>query len=251
MGKIIATHSFRGGTGKSNIIANLAACLAARGNKVAVIDLDIQSPGIHVILGLQGDSIKRALNDYLLDGCPIEEIVYNVGDNLDLRGGQLLLIPSSMQLGQISKILKQGYSVALMSSGIRQLVKTLNLDFLLIDTHPGLNEETLFSFTVSDIVFVVFRPDSQDYQGTSLTLEATKRLRVPTSLIVNNIPSSLDPAEVKAVAEEVYDTPVAATIPHCQELMDIASSELIFLKAPEHPFSRKIAEIGIMVTEGG
>src|SRR5262245_53203 len=52
MAKIIAIHSFRGGTGKSNTTANIAALLAADGRRVGVIDTDIQSPGIHVLFGL-------------------------------------------------------------------------------------------------------------------------------------------------------------------------------------------------------
>ncbi|MCB0084063.1 MAG: P-loop NTPase, partial [Caldilineaceae bacterium] len=49
MSKIISIHSFRGGTGKSNTTANLATLLAAGGQRVGVIDTDIQSPGIHVL----------------------------------------------------------------------------------------------------------------------------------------------------------------------------------------------------------
>ena len=52
MPKIISIHSFRGGTGKSNTTANLAALLAADQKRVGVIDTDIQSPGIHVLFGI-------------------------------------------------------------------------------------------------------------------------------------------------------------------------------------------------------
>jgi len=51
MARIVAVHSFRGGTGKSNVTANLAALLAAAGHRVGVVDTDIQSPGIHVLFG--------------------------------------------------------------------------------------------------------------------------------------------------------------------------------------------------------
>lgn len=57
MSKIISIHSFRGGTGKSNTTANLAALLALAGQRVGVIDTEIQSPGIHVLFGLHGDAI--------------------------------------------------------------------------------------------------------------------------------------------------------------------------------------------------
>jgi len=42
-----------------------------------------------------------------------------------------------------------------------QLVKALALDYLFIDTHPGVNEETLLSIAISDKLFVVLRPDHQ------------------------------------------------------------------------------------------
>jgi MinD-like ATPase involved in chromosome partitioning or flagellar assembly len=58
--RIISIHSFRGGTGKSNTAANLAAVLAADGQRVGVIDTDIQSPGIHILFGLAGEMMNLA-----------------------------------------------------------------------------------------------------------------------------------------------------------------------------------------------
>ena len=52
MSRIISIHSFRGGTGKSNTTANVAALLAAEGLRIGVVDTDIQSPGIHVLFGV-------------------------------------------------------------------------------------------------------------------------------------------------------------------------------------------------------
>jgi len=73
LARIISVHSFRGGTGKSNTTANVACLLAAQGKRVAVIDADIQSPGIHILFGLEGDQITTSLNDYLWQGCSIQE----------------------------------------------------------------------------------------------------------------------------------------------------------------------------------
>lgn len=58
MSKIISVHSFRGGTGKSNTSANLAYLCAAQGLRVGVVDTDIQSPGIHVLFGLDEEKWK-------------------------------------------------------------------------------------------------------------------------------------------------------------------------------------------------
>ena len=78
MAKIVAVHSFRGGTGKSNTTANLATAIATSGCRVAVIDTDIQSPGIHVLFGLEQDSLKHTLNSYLWGDCAIAEAAYDV-----------------------------------------------------------------------------------------------------------------------------------------------------------------------------
>src|SRR5262249_36927865 len=88
MAHIISIHSFRGGTGKSNTVANLAAVLAADGLRVGVIDTDIQSPGIHILFGLAGDQIRASLNDYLWHGRDIKDTAQDVTPSMgaDIAG---------------------------------------------------------------------------------------------------------------------------------------------------------------------
>lgn len=82
MGKIISVHSFRGGTGKSNLTANIAVTVARRGHRVGLIDTDIQSPGIHVIFGIKDDEVEFSLNDYLWGKCSIEQAAYDVAPKI-------------------------------------------------------------------------------------------------------------------------------------------------------------------------
>jgi septum site-determining protein MinD len=174
MSKIISIHSFRGGTGKSNITANLAVTVARAGNRVGVIDTDIQSPGIHVLFGLKEDKVDKALNNCLWGECPIEDASYDVsaaarqdGEPEDRVPG-LFLIPSSLNAGEITRVLKEGYDIRRLNEGFRQLIDELKLDYLIIDTHPGVNEETLLSITISDLLLVVMRPDNQDFRARPL-----------------------------------------------------------------------------------
>ncbi len=67
MGKSIAVHSFKGGTGKSTITANVAAALVTRGKRVGVMDMDLEGPGLHVIFNIDPDEIQCTLNDVLVD----------------------------------------------------------------------------------------------------------------------------------------------------------------------------------------
>ena len=78
MSQIISIHSYRGGTGKSNLTANLATLLAKAGHRVGIIDTDIQSPGVHVIFALKPSEVTLALNDYLWGRCRIDEAAHDV-----------------------------------------------------------------------------------------------------------------------------------------------------------------------------
>lgn len=239
MAKIISVHSFRGGTGKSNTTANVAGILAGQGKRVGVIDGDIQSPGIHVLFGVAGDAVTASLNDFLWNSRPIRDVALDVTDRQGAQlSGRLFLIPSSMEPGEITRVLREGYDAQRLTSGIRQLVDELHLDVLLIDTHPGLNEETLLSLVISDALLIVLRPDRQDYEGTGITARVAQELQVPRiRLVVNKVPDSLDAAEVSARVEEAYGIPVVAVLPHSDELMRLASEGVFVLRNPDHPLT--------------
>jgi len=142
MSAIISVHSFRGGTGKSNTTANVATLLAADGRRVGVIDTDIQSPGIHVLFGLDEEHMVHSLNDYLWGKCDIKQTAHDVTANLGPGSqGKVFLIPSSIKAGDIARVLREGYDVGLLNDGFHKLVSAMDLDVLMIDTHPGLNED--------------------------------------------------------------------------------------------------------------
>jgi septum site-determining protein MinD len=239
MAKIISIHSFRGGTGKSNTTANLAAHLAAAGQRVGVIDTDIQSPGILVIFSLDPSEVEHALNDFLWGRCPIERAAYDVTSRLGRRvDGKVFLIPSSLRTGEITRVLRDGYDVSLLHDGVQALVRELKLDTLLIDTHPGLNEETLLSIAVSDVLVIILRPDHQDYQGTGVTVEVARSLEVPKILlVVNKTPLQFEASEVKRRVEETYDCEVAAVVPHSDDLMTLASAGVFSMRFPQAPLT--------------
>ena len=246
MAEIISIHSFRGGTGKSNTTANLAAYIASTGRRVGVIDTDIQSPGIHVLFALDPSEVSHALNDFLWGRCRIEDAAYDVTDRLGGRvSGRVFLIPSSLRTGEITRILRDGYDVSLLNDGLQQLVAALELDVLLIDTHPGLNEETLLSIAISDTLLIILRPDHQDYQGTAVTVEVARQLEVPRLLLaVNKAPPQFVTDEVEQTVEATYGCPVAAVVPHSDDLMTLASAGVFSMRFPRHPLSALYRELG-------
>ncbi len=249
MSKIVAIHSFRGGTGKSNITANVATIIAQQGKRVGVIDTDIQSPGIHVLFGLDEARIDKALNDYLWGKCTVEETAYNVGAGaITLMSGGIYLVPSSLKVGEIARVLREGYEVSLLNDGFRELIRRLKLDYLFIDTHPGLNEETLLAIAISDVVLIILRPDQQDYLGTAVTVEVAGKLGVPHMLlVVNKVLPDFNFAEVKQQVGQTYGCRVAGILPLSEDVVRLASAGIFCLRYPDHPVSRELRRIAAQI----
>jgi len=237
MSRIISVHSYRGGTGKSNTSANLAAMLAVRGQRVGIVDTDIMSPGIHVLFGMSQDPAGPVLNDYLWGKCEIKDAAYDVTDTVGPNlPGKIFLVPASVQANNIARILREGYDVGLLNDGFNALIRDMKLDTLIIDTHPGLNEETLLSIAISDVLIIVLRPDLQDYQGTGVTVQVARKLSVPLLLlVVNKCPPSLDVDAVRRSVQETYNCEVAAVFPHSDEIMTLASGGVFTVKFPDLP----------------
>ena len=248
--KIISTHSFRGGTGKSNTTANLAVLVARAGWRVGIIDTDIQSPGIHVLFRLQESEFRHSLNDYLWGKCRIEQAAIDVtmraiGDvHEDSERPRLFLIPSSLKTGEIARVLREGYDVGLLNDGLHDLLKRLQLDFLFIDTHPGVNEETLLSIAVSDLLVLIVRPDQQDFQGTAVAVELARKLKVPEMFIViNKVPQGMDADALRAQVGKMFETEVAAVLPLSTEMVRTASGDIFCNRYPDHPLATALQTV--------
>ena len=252
MGKIVSIHSFRGGTGKSNTTANLAAQVALRDKRVGVVDTDIQSPGIHVLFGLDEKKMGKTINDYLHGKCSIGEVAFSVGEyaadsdgRAQLAGKKLWLFPSSIKGRDISQILREGYDVNKLNEGLQTLMKELELDYLFIDTHPGLNEETLLSIAISDILLLILRPDNQDFQGTAVTVDIARSLDVPNLLLMVNkaVPGKYDYDDLKAQVEKTFGAPLTSILPLNFEIADNASKDLFSLRFPDHDWSKGLRQV--------
>lgn len=244
MARLISLHSFRGGTGKSNITANLSVVLAQAGKRVGIVDTDIQSPGIHVIFNLGENRTGYTLNDYLWGKCTVQEAAYDVTPE-PASQGKIFLVPSSMKINEISRILHEGYDARTLKDGFKSLIRELALDYLLIDTHPGLNEETLLSIAISYAMIIILRPDQQDFQGTSVTLEVAKKLGVPhLFLALNKLLPEADPEALRVQLYSSYHTEVGAILPLATEIVRLASGGLFYLQDPQHRFSREIKGLG-------
>ncbi len=250
--KTIVVHSFRGGTGKSNLTSNLGVSLAKQGHRVGVIDTDLQSPGIHLLFGLDDEAVTLTLNDYLSGRCALYEAAYDLSRILPQpsKGGAIYLIPASAKASDITRILREGYPEERLLDGFSKINRDLHLDFLLVDSHPGINSETLQTIATSGLLLLVLRPDYQDYQGTAVIVELARMLSVEAiSLIVNRALPSFNVETYRQQLEASYEVPVAGILPFSEEMMHLSSSEIFSIRYPDHPLTKVIDQIGQQLIE--
>ncbi|GGS93395.1 CDP-3, 6-dideoxy-D-glycero-L-glycero-4-hexulose-4-reductase [Planobispora rosea] len=229
MTEVITIHSFRGGTGKSTTIANMALLMAVAGRRVALVDMDIQSPSTAILFDIPDYGSRFSLADYLVGRCEIEDAAYHLpGSGDDVSA--LFLIPALTDAARIGEVLAKGYDVGLLGEGFDRLIASLDLDVLLLDTHSGISNETVTALASCDKLLVLTRPDRLDLACAEETLSLAARLGCPDPVLVMNMaPGGAVPDEMLRHAELVYGVPVSVVLPYSPAPVEITGAD-----RPEH-----------------
>ena len=251
--RLVAVHSFRGGNGKSSITANVAALLAVAGQRVGVVDADLQSPGVHLLLGRNGANPARTLNDFLMGNCEIDQLSIDVTGELGSAvSGRVFLIPASVNPGAMAQVLSQGYESRRLTQCFHELGESLGLDTLLIDTHPGMNEEALLAMRAAQTLVVVLRPDALDFEGTGITVQVARQLEVARLvLVVNQVSDMSGLHALRSRVQQTFGSEVTAIVPQSAEFSTTGEATPFVLRHPTHPITlalQRVAQATYAVT---
>ncbi len=129
----VALMSGKGGVGKSSITANIASCLADRGNKVGILDADLNGPSIGHLLGVGNDQKLEMKDDGLDPGIGHQEIRIMSMDMLVKTADTPVMWTEEADATAV-------WVSTMESTAIRELLADTNwgeLDYLLIDMPPG------------------------------------------------------------------------------------------------------------------
>ena len=251
--KIIAVHSYKGGTGKTLLSVNLAASLAKRGRKVAILDLDFRAPSLFSILKMENSTVW--LNDYLNGASTINKIIQETNGKT-VNNGKLftgLANPATEAIRDMSAKDRKWEMRALgrLLSLRNSLLKEQNFDYVVFDTSPGLQYSSINAIVAADLVVVATTSDRSDVNGTSRMLKELYNLfEKKTGVVINKVlDSNLNSKkeELNKRVKDVYQVPLLGLVPCFCEVLK-AQGNLIFVQdRPNHPFAKIMDEIATRI----
>jgi chromosome partitioning protein len=175
--KSIAFHSYKGGTGKTTIAANLAALLAKKGYRVFLIDLDVYAPSLHTYFDMEP---MKWLNDFLNGTAEIGDVfidltstIINANNNNNTVDGRLHVCFCNPDKDEVYKLDYSGKRDTSRIQFLRRLVLlreqimvNYDADYIIIDTSPGIRYWSINALGIADTLFLTLKMGSLDINGT-------------------------------------------------------------------------------------
>ncbi|HZY93674.1 MAG TPA: MinD/ParA family protein [Candidatus Bathyarchaeia archaeon] len=242
MTKVIAVHSFKGGTGKTTLTANLAATLALN-HRVGVMDLDLSGPGLHVIFGLKKGEVKATLTDVFLGDANPSDVILDLTPRFPRLKGGLFFCPASNKVEDMLRLLKAGLEVSLFQDTLQKVGEQCNLDYIIVDTHPGVENDTVLAMGCCDALVLVSRVDQQDLFGTAVMVLLAETFEKPTFLTLNMVPPGVRIKDAVKVGRELatlFKSQFLEAFEFQLDVINNLSRSVFVIDNPDSPFAKKI-----------
>ncbi len=231
MGKAIAIFNQKGGVGKTTTNINLAACLALKGKKVLILDIDPQgntTSGMGINKkGLENTMYEVLINDKVK---PRDAIMKTSVKNLDI-------IPASVQLAGAEIELVQ------LESREKRLKKSIDLikdeyDYIFIDCPPSLGLLTINSLTAVDSVLIPI-------QCEFYALEGVSQLMSTIELVKQNLNKNL---EIQGVILSMFDGRTNLSIQVVEEVKKYFREKVYTTVIPRNVRLAEAPSFGLPIT---
>ena len=262
--KIIAFHSYKGGTGKTHLSANLATVLARKGYKTVLLDLDFRGPNLQTLTGIE---TKITINDLLFDpDLSGEDILISFEEKYNIPLFVAYASTDFRKMGDIVRADKKQRQRSLKRIlRLRDELSESGFDFVIIDTSPGVQMESIDGLVISDATCLVLKADDFDIAGTkSMVNQLYSLLDSKNYVILNRVVAETCPPEagvwsekdmklVEKFEQTIKDEmrlEVVTSIPCFCEVAREGSRSIFSLKHPEHPFSKYIETLAEKLLEG-
>jgi pilus assembly protein CpaE len=233
-GQMIVLFGLKGGVGRSTIAANLAVGLAQQyGQRVALLDTDLWYSAQRALLDLDSDKSIAALR--------------HMGDHLDEyaltdvlvphhSGVQVLLAPTDLSV--VETIPPE--LPARLATAYRAM-----FDYVIVDTHPSMEEYVLQLLEVADRILLVTTPELGPIRATAEVLRLAPRLgwSERLMLVLNRAGSGVHVAHLEAVLDRPIDATIVSAGPRVLEAANQGQPVLLLDAARREPIGRDLSRL--------
>jgi len=168
--KVIAVANQKGGVGKTTTAVNLAACLAAAGQRVLLFDLDPQANATSG-LGLEKTEGASAYRVLLGEGRLLEKIQPTAWERLEIIPSEVDMCAVELEISRLENHLFR------LTGALREVLDSNRFDLILIDCPPSLGLLTLNAFAACDGILVPLQCEYYALEGISMMNRVLSQLR--------------------------------------------------------------------------
>jgi MinD-like ATPase involved in chromosome partitioning or flagellar assembly len=215
----IVFYSYKGGVGRTTALVHTAFHLARRGKRVVLVDMDVEAPGLHLVLPPpEGKNVEAGLVDYLwerqvrpfsiadgsvLQTCLVDVVPGNAQaiayayEEAEGDRAQVHVIPAGVANSNYVRRLSTLSAQEVLTRADdawslfeKELVEQLDPDLVLIDARTGLGDwGGLSLLRLADEVFLVMFPSQQNIEGIRFVRNILRELGdIKTHIVVSPIP---------------------------------------------------------------
>lgn len=212
MGKSIGVISLKGGVGKTSVVVALGSAIAGFDKKVLLVDGNLSAPNLGMHFKIVDP--EKSLHHVLDREIHAKDAIHNL-ENVDVIPASIFTTKqiNPLKLKDRMNYLKRKY------------------DYILYDSSPSLNDETLGVMLASDSLLVVTTPDYPTLSTTIKAVRLAKQRGTPIDgLIINKVHNRKFEIPVEKI-EETIEVPVIAVIPYDLNVLEALSE---FIPSVEH-----------------
>lgn len=169
MARVIAIANQKGGVGKTTTAVNLSACIAVKGKKVLIIDVDPQGNTTSG-LGIDKKGVQNSTYDVIINGEEMRDsLLATAIDKLKICPSNIDLVGAEIEL----------VSVISREMRLKEAVNSVrdDFDYILIDCPPSLGLLTINALTAADTLLVPIQCEYYALEGLSQLMDTVKLVR--------------------------------------------------------------------------
>ena len=246
---VFAITSGKGGVGKTNVVANLAAALTQRNKRVMVIDADLGLANLDLFFGVKP---THTLADFFSGAVALEEIIVS-------NPNGILLLPGARGVQEIT-VLRHEQKAALLTE-----LDALShaIDLVLVDTGSGISDAVTYFTTAAQEIVVVVTPEPSSVTDayTLVKVLASTHRQKRFWILANNVSGKEEARRLFDILSRTAlrflnaSLDLLGWIPRDPQLVrSFERAQIVVVNAPDSPSARSfvaLAERLVQMTTAG